>query len=249
MLKFLSIFVLMLPAPQRATFYGQNTGTSAGACTGQPAWDFQLQSSTVAPGTVTTWTDTIAANVVTVTGSPVAGASDPTPNGTRTVVFSGTGSGTLASPIGGAGAPTVVSVWAVYKINSNTNKNTLTSFGGSSGAPAYFTNGASNAPAGLDESQIANVANATATPTTAWADTGVTYTVGGTITFYRAGSTDGSTTSSVAFTNPIQAVFSNAGGSEPITMTLAELDIKLGNVTGTQATAVHNCMVSLYGAV
>jgi hypothetical protein len=244
----LSIIVFLLFPVQRATFYGQNTGTSAGACTGQPAWDFQLQSSTVAPGTVTTWTDTVAANVVTVTGSPVAGASDPTPNGTRTVVFSGTGTGSMASPIGGL-TPTVISIFAVYKINSNTAKNTLTNAGGSSGGPAYFTNGASNAAGGLDESQIANVANSTATPTTAWADTGVTYSVGGTWTFYRSGSTDGSGTSSVAFINPIQSVFSNAGGSEPITMTLAELDIKVGTVTGTQATAVHNCMVSLYGAV
>jgi hypothetical protein len=135
----------------------------------------------------------------------------------------------------------------VYKLNNTSPKNTFTSNSSGSGGAAYFGNGAFDAAQGLDESQIANVGNGSATPGTTWQESAASYTVGGAWAFYRNGSTDNSGTSSVTFSQPINTVFSNFGGAEAVNATIAELDIYNTAITSTQYTALHNCAVSTYG--
>lgn len=219
----------------------------SGACTGLPAYAVQFLASTLSSGAISTWNDSSGnGHTMTVSGSPTAGLADATPNNTKTVVLTGTQFGTITS---GISPGSTIAICAVYKINNLTGKNTLTSNSLSAGAYAYFVNAISGGVAGIDKSNIANIANATTTPTTTWVDSCISYSQSTFAVFYRNGSVD--VTSSADLTNggsqSINQFFQNQGGTEVMKATIAEVDIVNGSINSTQAAAIHNCAVSTYG--
>jgi hypothetical protein len=221
---------------------------SAGGCTGLPSYNLQLLGSTPSAGTISTWADSSGnSDTVTMYGNPVAGTSITPPNGTQTVVFNGVSQyGSLLNSIN---TDLAVSVCAVYKITDTSNKQFMTGYSNSGGGAAYYPTGGSGSPQGLDKNNAANIGNGTANATTSWTDTCVTYTVGGSYTFYKNGTVDGSGTNGNNFyTSPINTVFSAA--SPPAVSfygAVAELDIMNIAISPTQAAAIHSCAVSTYG--
>lgn len=224
---------------------GHHRQVGVTSCVGIPSYILQFKGTTPSPGTVSSWADTSGnSNFATFVSGPTAGISDPTPNNTQTVVFSGSQSiGTLTNPVA-SGSP--VSVCAAYKIASFSIKQLFTGSHISTGADAYYGNaGLSPQTQGMDSGFLAVVGSGTTTTTMTWVDTCVSYANTGALAFYRNGSTDGSTTSSVSV-NGIDAVFGDLTDTAP-QMTVAELDVMNFAINSTQYTAIHNCYVSLYG--
>lgn len=239
-----AIALLLMP---QVIMTGHHRQVGVTSCVGIPSYILQLKGTTPTPGTVSAWADTsgtIPLNAATFTSGPTAGISDPTPNNTQTVVFGGSQSiGTLTNPVA-SGSP--VSVCAAYKIASFSIKQLFTGSHISTGADAYYGNaGLSPQTQGMDSGFLALVGSGTTTTTMTWVDTCVSYANTGALAFYRNGSTDGSTTSSVSVAG-IDAVFGDLTDTAP-QMTVAELDVMNFAINSTQYTAIHNCYVSLYG--
>lgn len=253
MIKGIALGLLLLLSPQntvlpKTTILPKTAmlAPSPAVCAGLPSYNLQLKGTTPTAGAVSTWADTSGnSNTVTITGSPVAGLGTPTPSNTQTVVFTGTQYGNLTNAITTSSA---VSVCAVYELSSTSAKQTLTGNSVNNGEALYYPTNGSGGAQGLDSAFVNNVDMASASATTTWVDTCVSYTIGGTVQFYRNGATDGTgVTASQTFSAPINQVFAFTNTTYPLTAAVAELDVMNIAITPTQAASIHSCAVSTYG--
>jgi len=215
-------------------------------CTGLPSYQAQYLGTSPSAGSVSSWADSTGnGHTVMMSGTdPVAGVTTATPNGTQTVLTTGASLGTLSA----LPAPSALSICAVFKSSTTTPIGQGISAGPTSG-PAYYINVQSPLTDQLwAVNGVGNGGYGSGSPTTSWVDNCFSYTVGGAWTLYHNGTSEGSGTSSLTFTNGIEYILGDGIGDN-FYGAVAEIDIMNVAITSTQTTAIHNCAVSRYGVL